>query len=428
VVRVAVDATPLLGRPTGVGVFCAGILGALGARVDLEVGAYAVSWRRRAGITALVPPGVRVRQRAMPARPLHAAWRHLDHPVAERFVGPSDVVHGTNFVVPPTGRAAAVVTVHDLTPLRYPELCDPATLRFPDLVRRALRRGAWVHTHSDYVAAEVAEAFGIDPGRVRAVAPGVPAAGPAVDRAVAPAVDRAVAPAVDPATGQSATGRPTPGRGGGSEAGEPGGGPRSPVLPAGTGRYVLAVGTAEPRKDLPGLVGAFDEVAAGRPDVALVLAGPDGWGTAALEEAIGAAHHARRIVRTGWLGDTALDALVRGATVLAYPSRYEGFGLPPLQAMAAGVPVVATRAGSIPEALGDAAVLVGVGDREGLAAAIAAVLDDDEHRQDLVGRGYSRARRYTWERCADGLDLLYRAALAERAAGPGRWPNRRGDR
>jgi glycosyltransferase involved in cell wall biosynthesis len=383
--RVALDATPLLGRPTGVGVFCAGLLSGLAGREGLEVSAYAVSWRRRRGIEPLLPAGIRAHQRAMPARPLHRAWRRFDVPPIERFVGPVDVVHGTNFVVPPARRAAEVVTVHDLTPLRFPELCDRATLAFPDMVRRALRRGAWVHTHSTFVAEEVVDAFGADPGRVRAVAPGVPA----IARDPAPASRR------------------------GGRDGER----RHPVpeLPPGTTRYILSVGTAEPRKDLPGLVRAFDEVAGDRPGLALVLAGPDGWGSQALASAVDASPFRARILRTGWVDAPALAALTERAAVLAYPSVYEGFGLPPLQAMAAGVAVVASRGGSIPEALGDAATLVDVGDRAALAGALAAVLDQPELRLDLVRRGAARAAQYTWARCAAGLDALYRDAAAGRA-------------
>ena len=178
---------PSSGTPTGVGVFCLGALRALGARPDLDVRAFAVSWRRREGIGTHLPPGVAAAQRPMPARPLHALWGRGGWPPVEWFIGPIDVVHGTNFVVPPTRRAAEVVSVHDLTPLHHPELCNPATLAYPGLIRRALRRGAWVHTDSAFVAGEVVDAFGADPARVRAVAPGVP---PLPD--IAPAEARAL--------------------------------------------------------------------------------------------------------------------------------------------------------------------------------------------------------------------------------------------
>jgi glycosyltransferase involved in cell wall biosynthesis len=119
-------------------------------------------------------------------------------------------------------------------------------------------------------------------------------------------------------------------------------------------------------------------------------------------------------VRTGWVEDRDLAALFGGAAVLAYPSLYEGFGFPPLQAMRAGVPVVATRAGSVPEVVGDGALLVDPGDTDGLAAALARCLVDDTARRDLVAAGTAWATRFSWESCGTGLERLYRDAAGER--------------
>ncbi len=378
---VALDATPLLGRPTGVGAFVAGLFGGLARRDDVDVSAFAVSWRRRHGIDALVPPGVDVRQRPMPARPLHAAWRRTSWPPVDWFVGHHDVVHGTNFVVPPA-RAARVVSVHDLTPLRYPHLCDRSTLVFPDLVRRAVAAGAFVHTLSDFVAAEVVEAFGAPPERVRTVHLGVP-------------------PLADPPTG------------GGAPSGAARRGPHPDAcvaLPAGTDRYVIAVGTVEPRKDYPSLVTAFARVAAEDPGLALVIVGASGWGAGEVDDALARSPAAARVVRVGYAADSALAALLAGAAVLAYPSLYEGFGFPPLQAMAAGIPVVTTRAGAIPEVVGDAAVLVPPGDADALADALATVLAGGPTVDAMVARGRERCRRFSWEACAAGMVDLYRDA------------------
>jgi glycosyltransferase involved in cell wall biosynthesis len=373
--RVALDATPLLGQPTGVGNFCAGALLGLGARTDLDVHAFAVSWRRRGEVGRRLPRGVRFEQHSMPARPLHWLWSQGSFPPIEWFIGAADVVHGTNFVVPPTRAAARVVTVHDLTAVRFPELCDAPSLRFPTLIRRAVAAGAWVHTPSAFVAAEVIEAFGVAPERVRAVHSGIPPLDPLLATSERPARAR---------------------------------------LPPGLRRYLLAVGTAEPRKDLPGLVRAFDALAADRLDLGLVLVGADGWGVTALDEAVAASAFASRIVRTGWATDAARADLLRGAAALVYPSLYEGFGFPPLEAMAAGVPVVATRVGALPEVLGDAAALVGPGDVDGLAGAIAAILDSPERAEALVSRGRGRAAQFSWDRCADGLAALYRDVVASR--------------
>ena len=375
---VGFDATPLLGRPTGVGVFCAGALSGLATRDDLEVSAFAVSWRRRRGIADRVAAGVGTTQRPMPARPLHAAWARSSLPPIEWFVGPRDVVHGSNFVVAPTRSAARVVTVHDLTVVRFPELCDPPTLAYPALIRRAVAEGAWVHTPSSFVADEVVAEFDVDPSRVRAVHHGVPALAAARD-------------------------------------GSPG-----VALPDGCDRYVLAVGTIEPRKDYPLLVRAFDEVAAEHPDVALVIVGSEGWGAAAFDEAVAASSARDRIVRPGYLDDAGLASALRAAAVLAYPSRYEGFGFPPLQAMAAGVPVVATAAGAVPEVVGVGAWRVAPGDRDALAGRLVEALGGGASVDALVARGRTRASGFSWERCADGLAGLYRDAVASSVPGRGR--------
>lgn len=359
--RLAVDATPLLASPTGVGAFVSGALPALAARDDLDVSAFTLAWRG-GGISHRLPAGVAAVSRPAPASLLIRAWSSLDLPPGEWWTGRADVVHGTNFTVPPCRTAAAVVTVHDLTPLRFRDLAAPATQPFPAVVRRALRRGAWVHTPSAFVAAEVVELLGADPERVRAVHHGVPRHVPAEP------VERPAEP------------------------------------------YVLAIGTVEPRKDLPTLVRAFDAVAAAHPDLHLVLAGPSGWGTGALDAALARASAADRVVRLGYVSAGQRTALLEAAAVLAFPSLYEGFGFPPLEAMGAGVPVVAARAGAVPEVLGDAAMLVAPADADALAEALALVLTDDARRADLIARGRARVEAFSWQRCAEGLAALYRAA------------------
>jgi glycosyltransferase involved in cell wall biosynthesis len=152
--------------------------------------------------------------------------------------------------------------------------------------------------------------------------------------------------------------------------------------------------------------------------VALVIVGSEGWGAQAFDEAVAGASARDRIVRPGYLDDAGLASALRGAAVLAYPSRYEGFGFPPLQAMAAGVPVVATAAGAVPEVVGDGAWLVPPGDRDGLAERLGDALDGGASVDALVERGRARAAGFSWARCADGLAGLYRDAVA--AGGPGR--------
>lgn len=351
----AVDATPLLGRRTGVGVAVAGMLGALaGGRYDLVgYGLTGTGWRR---LAAELPAGVATGRGPMPAALLLPVWSRHDHPAVEAWTGRVDVVHGTNFVVPPSRRAARLVTVNDLTPVRFPELVTAASRRYPALVARAVASGAHVHTASAFVAGEVREHFRLGADRVHVVPYGVslPAAGV----------------------------------------------PAPPGPP-----YVLAAATAEPRKDLPRLVAAWDRVAGEVPDLRLRLVGPEGWGEADLRAAVAAAAHRDRIERTGWVADHG--PLLAGAAAFAYPSRYEGFGFPPLEAMALGVPVVASAAGAVPEVVGDAAALVPVGDTDAFAAALRRVLTDTAERDRLVAAGRARAAGYTWAAAGAALADLY---------------------
>jgi len=149
-------------------------------------------------------------------------------------------------------------------------------------------------------------------------------------------------------------------------------------------------------------------VAAQDPDVALVVAGQDGWGSEAFAAACARAKHRDRIHRLGYVDDATRADLLAGAAVLAFPSRYEGFGFPPLEAMVAGVPVVASTAGAIPEVVGDAALLVDPDDGDGLAAALVRALTDDHTRADLVTRGHAQVGRFRWDATVAELVSLYR--------------------
>jgi glycosyltransferase involved in cell wall biosynthesis len=344
----------------------AGLIEALARRDDVSVHAYALSWRGRGALSAAVPPGVTASTRPIPASVVRGCWeRGLPRPRAEDWTGPADVVHATNFVAPPA-RAPVVVTVHDVTFLRFPELCTEDTLRYPGLLRRAIGRGAVVHTPSEFVAAEVRELLDAPAERVVAIHSGVP-------------------PVRD---GDAARGRAL----------------------ARHDRYVLALGTIEPRKNLPTLVRAFDRVAAEDPEIGLVLAGPPGWDSARVQAAIDAATARSRIVQTGFVTDRARADLVAGATVFAYPSVYEGFGFPPLEAMQCGIPVVAGDAGALPEVLGDAARLVPPDDVGALAEAIAALAGlSESERAPLVARGRALAARYDWDVTASRMVALYRS-------------------
>lgn len=361
----AADTTPLLGPRTGIGTLVANLVGELGQRSDIELVRYAVSMR------AAMPEGVR--RFPYPARLALASWARTGHPRGRRTLAGADVVHATNYVAPPTGWPT-VVSVHDVSFIIYPELANETVRSFVPVIRRAVGAGAWVHTISEHVAAQVRELFATD--RVRVVYPGatrmtIRAAGP-------------------------------------------------PPLPGlADRRYVLAIATREPRKNLARLVAAFGLLHPEHQDVRLVLAGAPGPDDPAIAEAIqglprGATD--RVLVTAGWLDEDQRDALLASAAVVAYPSLEEGFGFPALEGMAAGVPVVAARAGAVPEVVGDAAVLVDPFDTADLAAGLAIALDDEGRRAQLVAAGRDRVQRFTWPAMADGMVALYRHAAAAGAA------------
>ena len=368
--KLAVDATSLLLPRTGIGVFTSEMLRALAGRPDMQVSAFNTSprGRGRGWLPSEIGDGVHEVPGRMPTGGVRWLWDSLSVPRLEWLAGSADVAHGPNYRVPPTTRAAPVVSVHDISFEHGPPISSPAGRAHRRSVRAAVRAGAWIHTDSEYVAAEVREIYPIEPHRVVTVPLGVrlPPAGP----------------------------HPAPGA-----------------------PYVLALGATDRRKGLTTLVAAFDALAFTDRDLRLVHAGPDGDASDDLSDAINRSPHRDRILRLGWVDDGARTALIEEAAAVAYPSRYEGFGLVVLEAMAAGRPVVTTQSAAIPEVAGDAAVYVEAGDADALAGGLHRVLTDQELSAELSARGRGRSAVFTWERTADGLiDLYTEASAARRSA------------
>jgi glycosyltransferase involved in cell wall biosynthesis len=355
-IRVAFDAGPLHGPRTGVGNAVQAMFDALGALPEVTLDPYVVSFRAR--------PEPGVRRLPLPAGLAVRGWAHGRHPSADRWLRGAQVVHGTNYVVPAT-RLPSVVSVYDCWSLRHPELANPAVRRAGRALRAGVARGAVVHAGSAATADAVRELF---PGAAVAT------------------VHLGALPVPAPAT--------------------------RPPVPMLAGRpYVLAVGTIERRKGLPALVRAFGELQ--HPDLALVIAGAPGDDSDALRDAIDTLGSvgAGRVLLTGRIDEPTRSWLLRHATVLAYPSLDEGCGFPLLDAMQVGTPVVATRAGSIPEVAGDAALLVPPHDHHALAGALQRAVDDDALRAGLVEAGQRRWPRFGWDACARGLLEMYRRTV-----------------
>ncbi len=326
---------------------------------SLDLTGLLVSWRGRGRLEQVIPPGWKMKPLPLPARITHTSWRRFSWP----NVGGFDVLHGPNYVVPPGDGAVRLVTVHDLTAWKYPDLVDNHSRHYPRHLERSVAEGAHIHAVSSYVAAEIEHELGVDPERIHVVRNGY----------------RPVA-AGDAARGRSLVGSP----------------------------YILAVGTIEPRKDYSTLVEAMSSVWPVFPDLKLVIAGAEGWGARQLDETIDRLGVRRRVNRFGYVSDPVKADLLAGAELLAYPSVYEGFGLPILEAMHAGVPVVSTTAGAIPEVAGRAAVLVEPRDPTALAGAMLSVLEDDGLSQHLTEAGRAQVVGYSWDRATEELIDTYR--------------------
>ncbi len=355
---VAFDTGPLQGQRTGIGLAVQALHEALTVHDDVQLLDYVLSFR------AELTPGTR--RLPLPASLAQRAWGQIGNPRVDRWFEGAQVVHGTNYVVPPS-RLPSLVSVYDCWFLRHPDDAGGDVRRAGQVLRRAIERGAVVHTSSFATEAVVRDLF-----------PGAPV--------------RTVHL-----------------------------GPLSPPLPADVApiseldgrRFVVAIGTIERRKNLPALVRAFGRMAADHDDLRLVLAGSPGDDSPAVQAAIDGLgpQLAPRVLLTGRVDDGVRGWLQHHASVLAYPSLDEGFGFPLLDAMQAGVPIVASTAGSIPEVAGDAALLCAADDIDGLAAALSLVLTDDEVRARLIEAGHRQWQQFGWQRCAAQMIELYGLVL-----------------
>jgi len=333
-VRVVVDVSALSHPRTGVGNYIRGSLRGLAAAAGHEAVAFAPASRdgRRRIESAL--EGIDV-ERVLPTLPaahaVRTAWSRLGRPPVERFVGPLDVFHFGDWMYPPQRGGLRSTMVHDLVPLHHPEWVHPRTKRMHGAkYRHAAQACDVVVVNSSYTADDVASTLGVPRERIHVAHPGVDAVF-----------------AAD--------------------------GPRA------EGDYVLAVGTLEPRKNLGSAIAAVR----GRE---LRVVGARGWG--------GVEARGEHVTWLGPLDDEELARQYRGAAAFVYPSRFEGFGMPVVEAMACGTPVVASLHPSLDDASGDAALRADPDD----VGAIAAALDEAiERRDELVRRGLEHARRFTWE-------------------------------
>ncbi|MEQ8764852.1 MAG: glycosyltransferase family 1 protein [Planctomycetota bacterium] len=382
----AIDANPLLGRRTGIGrcveELVTGLLSKLAEdeRLMLYCTPFGHRLRGCKPEQAMQPWLDHARARLAihwtPYPVLRTLWNRGDRPSIDRQLGPIDAFLGTNYRLPPTGCSRRLTTFYDVALLSDPSLASKAVShRFRATLTSAARRAQRIVTISEHAKSEIVRQLSIDSDRVTVLRPGV-------------------------SLRFHAEGHPERERW------------RLQERYGIQGDYVLFVGTTDPRKNLACLLEAFALAGEDAPQ-RLVLAGQAGAGSADTRAAIERLGLKGRVVLTGFVDDDDLPALYRCARLFAFPSLIEGFGLPVVEAMACGCPVITSNRSCLPEVAGDAALLVDPLDVGALAEAIVHVHRDHIARQDLIVAGRERAQEYSWREYVNGHLSLLRGETIE---------------
>ena len=377
--RIGIDYTAAARQRAGIGRYTRELVSALLAmESDPEHARRYVIFAATGGLkpgTWNLKPRTRVRVRTVPLTDdwLARLWHRLRLPIpVEAITGPLDVFYSPDFVLPPTLLSTrTLLTVHDLSFLHYPEAFVPPLRRYLErVVPRSIARADLVLADSAHTRSDIVSHFGVSLDKIHVLY-----------------------------SGFAAHFRSEP---------EPGERERLQARYGIADRpYVLSVGTLQPRKNYVRLIHAFSALKPEtvKPGTQLAIAGGRGW---LYDDILAAAEeHGDRVRILGFVDEEDLPALYRNAALFAFPSLYEGFGLPALEAVACGVPVVCSNASSLPEVAGDAALLVDPFDVDGLSGAMGRVLEDEGLRGEMVARGIAQAARFTWEQAARQLLAVF---------------------
>jgi glycosyltransferase involved in cell wall biosynthesis len=370
--RILVDYRPALRQRTGVGEYMHSLVRAYTRQpsaVADEVMVFTSSWKDRAAEHLTTELGAQVVDRRVPVRILNYLWHRWEWPRVETLASGADIVHAAHPLLIPSRAAAQVVTIHDLFFLTNRESTGAEIRRdYADLAPHHARRAHAIVVNSKYTASLVGTAFGVPSERIHVCSPGPP------------------------------------------QWRVLGGAPNVP----GQG-YILFIGTLEARKNVGALLDAYSRLLDRRGDVpALVLAGRATTDADPWLERISRPPLAGRVRYVGYV--EGKEHIYAGARLVVVPSRDEGFGLPVLEAMAAGVPVVAADRGALPEVLGDAGLLVNPDDVDQFATAIERMLTDEAFAHRCAASGLARAPLFSWSHAAASLRRAYEAAIETRAA------------
>ncbi|HLF25412.1 MAG TPA: glycosyltransferase family 1 protein [Anaerolineae bacterium] len=385
--RIAIDVTSAVTQSAGIGRYTRELIRAL-FKLDTPhtYTLFYAAGQRVGPPFERLPPGTRLRRLPFHDKWLARLWHKLQVPIAVEWItGSIDLFHSPDFTLPPTrSRTRTLLTVHDLSFIRDPESAVPALRRYLNrAVPRSVARADRVLADSQATQADLVALFGTPPDKIEVLLSGV-------DVRFKPVRERTALAAV------------------------------RARYDLGRGPLVLTIGTIQPRKNYVRLIQAFAQVV-GRwwqigsdwmGDVNLVIAGGAGWMFDQIYAEVTRLGLESRVKFTGFIDDADLPALYSAATVFAYPSLYEGFGLPLLEAMACGTPVIGSNVSSIPEVVGDAGLLVDPLDVDAIAAGLIGLLKDASARDAYLRAGLQRAAQFSWDAAARQLLAIYDEMLS----------------
>jgi glycosyltransferase involved in cell wall biosynthesis len=364
--RVALDCRTVTSPKTGDRTYALNLSRAL-ARTNQEDELFFYTWEPS---TLTEYPDPRVHSVLLPAFP-RWSWTPIAFP---RDLGRRSVqLAHVQYLVPPMAPCPVVTTIHDVAFRRFPRLFPlKHRLLLNGLIPFAVHHSAAVITGSEATRRDLLELFDADPERV------------IVTPYAADPIYRPMPRAEAHAAVRRRLGAPVP--------------------------YLLSVGVLQPRKNLPRLVRAYNRIA-NRVPHRLVLVGKEGWAPEDLKKAVSETPVGKEVLFTGYVADADLPALYAGADLFVYPSLYEGFGLPVLEAMACGAPVVTSNVSSLPEVAGDAGIIIDPENTPALADTLLELLGDEPRRRDLARRGLERAAAFNWDRTAELTRSVYARVL-----------------
>ena len=375
--KVALNATALLSPLTGIGQYtyqlAKGLQTVPGLELDLFYGS---GWSKEVR-NQPVPSIATIKTLVKKSVPYsYSIKRFLEQVMFTRGMqsNRADIYHEPNFLAFKFN-GPSVITVHDLSWIRFPHTHPVERVRAMNTYfEPGLRRATLILTDSEFVKRELMDVFSIQAERIRPVLLGV-------ESLFYPRTVEETRPVLN-------------------------------LHDLMHGRYLLAVGTLEPRKNLQVALRAYMQLPQQvRKHFPLVLVGMNGWHTSELEQQIAPLVRAGEVRQIGYLPREELVMLIAGALTLIYPSIYEGFGLPPLEAMACGVPVIASEVSSLPEVVGDSGLLINPHDDEALAQTIQKLITDPDIRQQLSQKALERSAEFTWDKCVRQTVDVYRQAL-----------------